>query len=309
VASADRKLLGLFRASGRPAPHSSGIRANTEPTMEPAYDKLGLTRPASEPVANMGAWTDQPFLDLMTRKAIEVLSGPSGNEPFVLMVEAGLIDKQSHSNHAAGTIWDVIELDKAVGAAREWVTARKAADTLVIATADHGQSMTVIGVSEVPDSDLFDRTSTAAFTISPGIGEQKFTAYKDINTNVRAPYGFIMGTASSGKTGPPAHKDGKITGTGGFPDYQDADGDGYPENREVDGKGRSRLVVGFRTGSHTGASLPLTAEGPGSLLFTGYMDQTDIFFKMAAAASGDTAEVDALAGALANPKYPRTIGK
>jgi alkaline phosphatase len=225
------------------------------------------------------------------------------------MVEGGLIDKQSHSNHAAGTIWDVIELDKAVGAAREWANGRKIADTLVIVTADHGQSMTVIGVSEVPDSDLYDRTATTAFTLSPGIGDQKFTAYKDINANVRAPYGFIMGTASSGKSGPPAHQNGNITGTMGFPDYQDADGDGYPENREVNGKGRKRLVVGFRTGSHTGASLPLTAEGPGALLFTGYMDQTDIFFKMAVAASGDTADIDALAGALANPKYPRTIGK
>ena len=36
----------------------------------------------------------------------------------------------------------------------------------------------------------------------------------------------------------------------------------------------------------------ITAEGRGSLFFTGYMDQTDIFFKMAAALSNDTTDAD-----------------
>jgi alkaline phosphatase len=36
------------------------------------------------------------------------------------MVEAASIDKQSHPNQAAGTIWDTIELDRSVGVARSW---------------------------------------------------------------------------------------------------------------------------------------------------------------------------------------------
>ena len=56
----------------------------------------------------------------MTRKAIEIFSGPNGDQPFALQVEGALIDKESHPNNAAGTIWDVIELDQAVGAARSW---------------------------------------------------------------------------------------------------------------------------------------------------------------------------------------------
>src|SRR5574340_303002 len=60
----DAKLLGLF--------HSG--------TMSPAYDKLRLTRPGSEPVANLGNYTDQPFLDLMTQKAIDALAG-TGAQP------------------------------------------------------------------------------------------------------------------------------------------------------------------------------------------------------------------------------------
>ncbi len=80
----------------------------------------------------------------------------------------------------------------------------------------------------------------------------------------------------------------------GFPDYQDSDGDGYPENREVNGKGRKRLSVGFRTGGHAGTSVPITAEGPGAWLFTGYLDQTDVFFRSARALTEDTSVPDRL---------------
>jgi alkaline phosphatase len=62
----------------------------------------------------------------------------------------------------------------------------------------------------------------------------------------------------------------------------------------VNGKGRKRLAVGFRTGGHGGTSVPITAEGPGALLFTGYMDQTDIFFRSAQVLGQDTALLDTL---------------
>ena len=81
---------------------------------------------------------------------------------------------------------------------------------------------------------------------------------------------------------------------------------GYPVNSGV---GIRRLAVGFRTGDHTGSSVPITAEGPGAFLFTGYMDQTDIFFKMAAALSTDTSDADRLVELMGNTKFPKTIGK
>src|SRR5207247_8906234 len=82
---------------------------------------------------------------------------------------------------------------------------------------------------------------------------------------------------------------------------------GYPNNS---GPGIRRLAVGYRTGDHTGSSVPVTAEGPGALLFTGYMDLTDIFFKMAATLSTDTSDMDKLLDTLVNGgKFPATIGK
>jgi len=54
----------------------------------------------------------------------------------------------------------------------------------------------------------------------------------------------------------------------------------------------------------------VTAEGPGAFLFTGYMDQTDIFFKMATSLTGDTADGDKFIDTvLTNSRYPKTPGK
>ncbi len=98
--SAPDKLLGLFRTGN----------------MDVAYDKLGYTRTSDEPKPNFLGFTDQPFLDEMTSKAIATLN--KGGAPFILMVEGASIDKQSHPNHSGGVIWDVIEFDKAVGVGR-----------------------------------------------------------------------------------------------------------------------------------------------------------------------------------------------
>ncbi len=306
------QALGLFRRPNKVSRHASNVRATVNGNLEPVYDRLRLTRPASEPLADLGTWTDQPHLDLMTEKALDILAGPDGKQPFVLMVEAGLIDKQAHPNHMAGALWDVIEMDKAVGVVRRWSRVRPDADTLLVVTADHGQSMLIIGMADISDQDLYDRSSPKTFTLNPGVGEQSFRVYKDVNNNVRAGYNFNRSGSdpnTSGQEGPPAETYGNINNNMGHPDYQDADGDGYPENRQVGGKGRKRLAVGWRTGNHTGSSVPLTAEGPGAFLFTGIMDQTDLFFKMAAAL-GDTSDSDALLKTiLQNTRYPKTPGK
>jgi alkaline phosphatase len=276
----DRKVLGLFRRPNEVRMHESGLHASENGNMDTAYDKLGLLgranqRPGSEPLPDFGKWTDQPFLEDMTAKAIELLGGPTGSEPFALQVEGALIDKQSHPNHAAGTIWDTIELDHAVGVARKWAKAHPQRPTLILVTGDHDQSMGIMGVVDISDADLTNREPVMS-------GKQK--VYRDAVTNLRSDLTAETLPAEVRKAG----------GRAGMPDYQDADGDGYPENREVDGKGRKRISVGFRSGGHNGSSLPITAEGPGAALFIGYMDQTDIFFRSAQALSQDWKELDAL---------------
>jgi alkaline phosphatase len=240
--NAPSKLLGLFRTGN----------------MNVAYDKLGLARPADEPAPNFGGFTDQPFLDEMTDKAIAALN--KDNAPFILMVEGASIDKQSHPNNAAGQIWDNIEMDKSVGIGRTYLNrdAQTRAKTLVITTADHDQSMSIIG---------------AVDTNVPNAIQNVISILPYANGN--RPGGNSVGLEN------------RVGETSGFPDYEDANGDRYPENTN-----RIRLKVGFRTGDHTGSSVPVTAEGAGALLFFGYYDQTDIFFKMAKALTLNTTALD-----------------
>ncbi len=320
-ANATPWMLGLFKGSATPAPASNGIATASDVNMDVAYDKLNLPRPASEPAPNLGGATDQPMLDLMTRKAIDVLSGGFAPAPFILMVEGASIDKQSHPNQAAGTIWDTIEFDKAVGVARSWAAKRSARDTLIIVTADHDQSMSIIGVSNIPDTEYFDRAKSQKVSYTTAAGDQNFTVYGDSYSNARAGIPFINSSTTASNNGGALAMPGSFAPTNsdsdpasstystyaGFPAYTLDPKTGYPVNS---GAGVRRLAVGFRTGDHTGSSVPVTAEGPGALLFTGYMDQTDIFFKMASVLSTDTTDIDKLLDQMVNnPSLPKTIGK
>lgn len=317
VPNSTNRLLGIFYTNTNPATAADGIRAASDPNMSVAYDKLRLPRPGSEVASSLGNYPDQPFLNLMTQKAVEVLSGRNGDQPFILMVEAASIDKQSHVNHAAGTIWDTIELDQAVGWARRWAMARQNQDTLILVTADHAQSMVINGTVLVSDEEMYDRTPAHTTSLNAQVGAQGARVFRDVHSNIRAIYPFNdIDPNQIGALGPPAHRASPLIGALGygptgayeFPDYQDADGDGYPENRVVGEKGRIRLSVGFRTGSHTGENVPISAEGPGAFLFTGVMDQTDIPFKIAVSLRGDTAEADQLLKLLRSSKYPATFG-
>ena len=239
--NAPSKLIGLFRTGN----------------MNVAYDKLGLIRPIDEPNPDFGGFTNQPFLDEMTRKAIAVLNKNSA--PFILMVEGASIDKQSHPNYVNGQIWDNIEFDKAIGIGRDFLYAGKNfSRTLVVCTADHDQSMSIIGA----------------------VDTQVTNSVQNVISTLPYPNGSRPGAGTIGL-------ENRIGETSGFPDYQDANGDRYPENTN-----RVRIKVGYRTGDHTGSSVPVTAEGAGALLFYGYYDQTDLFFKMAKSLSINTETLD-----------------
>lgn len=238
--AAPDKILGLFRTGN----------------MNVAVDKLGMLRPADEPSPNFAGFNDQPFLDEMTAKAVATLS--KNDSPYILMVEGASIDKQSHPNHATGQIWDTIEFDKSIGVVRKLINSDKSikASTLVLVTADHDQSMSIIGVTDT--------------TVEGSV--------QNVRSTMEYPTGATRGGNNAGIN--PGEGDG-------FPDYADVNNDGYPENAN-----RFRIVVGYRTGNHTGSSVPITAEGAGALLFIGYYDQTDIFFKMARVLSTKTKSLD-----------------
>jgi alkaline phosphatase len=197
-------------------------------------------------------------------------------------------------------ILDTVEMDKAVQACIDFQVANP--DTLIIVTADHEcAGVNIIGASKVSNAELTTRAATA------GIG-----AGVDVNNN---------GIVDAGDT--PGLRVG-VVGTydaAGFPLYAIA-ADGYPVTMDIDRKflvayaasgdryedwltnpnpgvnPAARDTVGnfFIAGQatsagassavHTASDIPLSAGGRGASLFTGVMDNTDVFFQVMQVAIG-----------------------
>jgi len=90
----------------------------------------GLLAKKDMPKASAGR---EGMLAEMTRKAIETLS--RDKDGFFLMVEGSMIDWAASAKDLDYTIAEVIDLDSAVGVAKEF--ADKNGETLIVVTADH----------------------------------------------------------------------------------------------------------------------------------------------------------------------------
>ena len=95
-AGTPNKLFGLFAYSN----------------MNVALDKIAGRR-GNGAVVNDFGFPNQPMLDEMTQKALDVLDANSPNG-FVLMVEAASIDKQAHNMDSDRFIVEAIEFDYAI---------------------------------------------------------------------------------------------------------------------------------------------------------------------------------------------------
>jgi alkaline phosphatase len=318
----DRDLIRDFVDAGfRYAPNKAGLDAAADAdrllglfaysNMNVALDKIdgrrAVKRGLTGSVVDDFGFPDQPMLDEMTVRALQVLKkDPKG---FLLMVEGASIDKQAHNMDTDRWMLDTIEFDRAIAVAQAY--AREQGDTLVIVTADHECSgAALIGGSVLTDSALRGLAQTKA-----GV------ALRDKVVGVYEKAGF------------PRYR----TGADGYPEATDIDfrllvgyganADRYEDWRthatpvrdsqqplarqeplkwyaaspaERDSAVADFLVTGQVPGEsavHTATDIPLSAFGPGALAFTGVIDNTDVFFKLAqAAVRGVTAPADATGG-------------
>jgi alkaline phosphatase len=193
------KLLGLFGFGN----------------MNVALDKIAKRRNPSKPgVVDDYYAPDQPMLDEMAAKAIEVLDNnnkANGNKGFNLLIEGAHIDKQSHAMDADRAIWEALEFDRAVGVAVEY--AKKNDDTLVIVLADHECSgFSLIGALTKSMAEMNSLPSDAD-KIDPKVVPERLKSvgiYEDA----------------------------------GFPRYRILD-DGYPQTADIDRK----VIIGFGAGA------------------------------------------------------------
>ena len=276
-AAAPDKLLGLFSYSN----------------MNVAFDKINKRRGTSTVVDDYG-FPDQPMLDEMAAKALQVLS-KNKHKGFYLMIEGASIDKQAHLMDADRWIEEVIEFDRAVKVAQDFAASH--ADTLVIVTADHEcAGVGIIGAytNNGANNGTNNGASSANVATYEGAGFPKYTILPDgypLSTDV--PGKMLIGYAGNAdryetwQSSPLPAQDTQQ------PFIAAAPLNGYPVTAM--GKSNTRnagsgyLITGQVPGDqgvHTATDIPLSAYGRGARLFSGVMDNTDVFFKIGQAAIG-----------------------
>jgi len=274
------RLLGLFAFSN----------------MNVSLDKIGKRRGTSTIVDDFG-FPDQPMLDEMTAKALDVLQ--SNHRGFVLMVEGASIDKQAHNMDTDRWILEAIEFDRAIGVAKAFAETHR--DTLVIVTADHECSgANIIGASTVTNSALVTRSTSGGGAAQLRAGVVGNYDAAGFPVYVIAPDGYPVTTDPDFKLliGYAANADRYedwLTNLKPIQDTQQpfigvAPLNTYPAgplNRDTAGNFLVTGQVEGTTAVHTASDIPLSAFGRGSSAFTGVMDNTDVFFKVMKAALGE----------------------
>ncbi len=264
------RLLGLFAYSN----------------MNVSYDKIAGRRGDSTVVDAFG-FPDQPMLDEMTDKALQVLS--KNQNGFVALVEGASIDKQAHLMDSDRWPLEVIEFDRAIAVGKAFAESHP--DTLVIVTADHECSgAAIIGASTATAADLqanpaagpsivgtYDAAKFPKYTIA----EDGYPVTTNINHKMLIGYGA---NADRYETWLPNAFPTKDTQQP-FPPAQS------PENPNLRNENVGFLITGQVTGDqavHTGTDIPLSAYGQGASLFHGVFDNTEVMFKIGQAAVGGT---------------------
>jgi alkaline phosphatase len=271
----DRNLIEEFKQQGYPI-----VTTKTELKKVGTPDKLlGLfqldnmdvyvDREVTKNPAVLGNFTDQPTLMDMTKTAIDVLS--KNKNGFFLMVEGACIDKQFHTMDWQRATYDTIEMDKAVGIAKEF--AKKNEDTLVIVVADHAHGASITGTyHELDGKTGREAVRTYADAGWPTFADADGDGFPDDpNPSVTLAVQFA--------NHPDYYENNKFQEVPTSPAIM-ADGKAIANPKRAPQGGD--LKVGNTPTSdpsevHSADDVPLTAEGPGADYFKGIMDNTEVF--------------------------------
>lgn len=202
--------------------------------------------------------TNQPSLKEMTSSALEVLK--KDKDGFFMMVEGSQIDWAGHDHDAAWAMKDAEAFEQAVEEAVDF--AKKDGNTLVVIAGDHdtgGMSVGGYGQYDAKVEVLRNVTATGDFMVS------KLNADRSNVKEVVKQYAAIDLTDAEAQKIKSASK----------PDIA--------INEVIS----ERALVGWTSLQHTGVDIPLYAFGPGSDLFRGLHENTDIPGLMAKAMKVD----------------------
>lgn len=218
-------------------------------------------------------------LPAMVREGIRLLDNPQG---FFMMVEGGRIDWACHANDAAAAAREVLDFDRAVGVALDFL-ARHPEETLVVVTADHECGGLALGSREEgygSDFAMLAQRSMSSYEFARRVaswrtgGAVGFPAALD---SLRAWFG-VTAVAPLERS--------RLEAAYGEAMAEEADEYGAdPFTLELFRQMDSRAGIGWTTGSHTALPVPVFAAGVGAERFAGWYDNTAIPVRMLRAAA------------------------
>jgi alkaline phosphatase len=257
-----RKLLGLFN----------------DKNIDGALDRRILRK------GSVDKFPDQPDLTDSMRAALEVLA--RGENGFLLLVEAGRIDKYSHSLDWERAVYDTIMFDNSVRLAKEFAARHQ--DTLIIVVPDHAHPVSIIGTyDDSKGEQLRDRLqtyATAGFPLYPPADSEGYPATVDVPRRLAMVFAAYPDYCDPGRP----YLDGENQPTAA-PTGPPAEADKQPAvtNESYCKPGAARKIGNLpftaRTGVHAADDVVLTAAGPGADVFHGRVDNTFVFRAMARA--------------------------
>lgn len=251
-----RKLLGLFN----------------DRNIDGALDRRFLKK------GTVGKFPDQPDLTDEMRAALDVLS--RADNGFLLMVEAGRIDKYSHSLDWERAVYDTIMFDNVVQLAKDFAGKRN--DTLIIVVPDHAHPVSIIGTyDDQAGTALRDRLQTyasAGFPNYPAPDSEGYPPQVDVSRRLALVFAAFPDHCDAGKP----HLEGENVPAKPGPDGKtQLANEAHCQTGAVRKAGNLPLLA--QAGVHSADDVVLTASGPGAEVFHGRIDNTQVFRAMACA--------------------------
>ena len=196
----------------------------------------------------------EPSLTEMTSKAIDVLDNNA--KGFFLMVESGRIDHGHHAGSAYNALTDAIELSNAIQTA---IDSTDPDETLILVTADHGHVFTIAG---------YPKRGNPILGKVVGVGETEPSMAAD-----DMPYTTVGYTNGIG-----FHDLG--TETDGDASYNEDIAAGRMDISAIDTTTsgyHQEALIPLSSETHSGEDVALHANGPGSQLVQGVVEQSVVF--------------------------------
>jgi alkaline phosphatase len=223
-----------------------------------------------------------------TGKAIEVLDNSKG---FFLMVEGGKIDWACHANDAATVIHEVMQFDSAIKKAVDFYNEHPE-ETLIVVCGDHetgGLALGFSGSHYESDFQLIKNQKKSYEYFTNKLREYKEekgkkASLKEVMKMVRDNFGFDNGDKKMALSDyelnqlKQAYKQSftKKAPVKNEDQYYQLYGSYEPITITACHILAQKAGLGWTTFSHTATPIPVRAIGPGSSLFDGFFDNTDL---------------------------------